>query len=136
MNRKQFIQSQGATCINWTFSWSFINERDRLIIFGAWDTYANGGREVILKEEWRIGQRGRKNSGYDQSREHMRLVEEDGYRLMTFPMQYTEDKDGKVKIEGFTPKAYRKEDYESRRGFGYAVDPNAARPAPTCACRQ
>ncbi|MBZ6758337.1 HNH endonuclease, partial [Klebsiella grimontii] len=25
MNRKQFIQSRGATCRNWTWSWSFIN---------------------------------------------------------------------------------------------------------------
>ncbi|MDU1358416.1 MAG: HNH endonuclease, partial [Enterobacter sp.] len=24
MNRKQFIQSRGATCRNWTWSWSFI----------------------------------------------------------------------------------------------------------------
>ena len=43
MNRKQFIQSKGATCVNWNWSWSFINEEDRVIIFGAWDRLTEGG---------------------------------------------------------------------------------------------
>lgn len=36
MNRKQFIQGQGATCKNG--SWSFISHDRQIVIFGAWDT--------------------------------------------------------------------------------------------------
>lgn len=52
MNRKQFILSKGATCANWTWSWSFIDHSDMKVIFGAWDTEADGEREVILRESW------------------------------------------------------------------------------------
>lgn len=38
MNRKQFIQSRGATCRNWMWSWSFINHDEQFVIFGAWDS--------------------------------------------------------------------------------------------------
>ncbi|EMZ3563509.1 hypothetical protein ABDI75_005511 [Klebsiella pneumoniae] len=47
MNRKQFIQSRGATCRNWTWSWSFINHDDQLVIFGAWDVERDQERAVI-----------------------------------------------------------------------------------------
>lgn len=108
MNRKQFIESLGATCLNWNWSWSFINESERSIIFGAWDRFTEGERQLILSEQWRINRRGRKSPGYDQSREHIRLIEEHGYRLLTFPMQYAEspdDEDSSVRIAGFTPHA-------------------------------
>ena len=49
MNRKQFIQSRGATCRNWTWSWSFINHDDQLVIFGAWDVERDQERAVILR---------------------------------------------------------------------------------------
>ncbi|HHR1268011.1 TPA: hypothetical protein ACS61N_004571 [Klebsiella oxytoca] len=52
MNRKQFIQSRGATCRNWTWSWSFINHDDQLVIFGAWDVERDQERAVILREAW------------------------------------------------------------------------------------
>src|SRR5262249_13467025 len=108
MTRKQFIESHGATCSNWTFSWSFINDSERLIIFGAWDAFTNGRIAMILTEDWKVNNRGRKNKGYNQSREHVRLIEEEGYRLMTFPMQYSEDEYGTAKIEGFTPELTKK----------------------------
>lgn len=108
MNRKQFIESQGATCGNWTWSWSFINEAERIVIFGAWDMYDSGSQTLILSEEWETSRRGRRQPGYAQSREHIRLVEEEGYELKTFPMQYSaaneEDGTEPAKIEGFTPK--------------------------------
>ena len=107
MNRKQFIESQGATCLNWNWSWSFINEKDKVIIFGAWDLHTKGNTSLILSEDWETSRRGRKQSGYSQSREHIRLIEEEGYQLKTFPMQYSsaneEDGSGPAKIEGFTP---------------------------------
>ena len=107
MNRKQFIESHGATCKNWNWSWSFINESDKIVIFGAWDRFTQGKTAMILTEDWRINRAGRKSPGYDQSREHIRLVEEEGYRLKTFPMKYSEelegdDGTGPGKIGGFT----------------------------------
>lgn len=109
MNRKQFIESQGATCDNWTWSWSFINKQDKVIIFGAWDIHTKESRALILSEDWRLNRRGRKQSAYGQSREHIRLIEEEGFQLKTFPIIYSdsnldEDGIGPSKIEDFTPE--------------------------------
>lgn len=113
MNRKQFIESQGATCRNWTWSWSFVNEKKKVVIFGAWDRHTEGNTSLILSEDWQESQRGRKQPAYEQSREHIRLVEEEGYQLMTFPMKYSDaNKDeagvGPAKIEGFEPRLTKK----------------------------
>jgi 5-methylcytosine-specific restriction enzyme A len=109
MNRKQFIESQGATCRNWTWSWSFVNEKEKTIIFGAWDLHTEGNTSLILSEDWQISRMGRKQPAYEQSREHIRLIEEEGYQLKTFPMKYSdankdEDGFGPARIEGFVPK--------------------------------
>ncbi len=109
MNRKQFIESQGATCRNWTWSWSFVNEKERFIIFGAWDLHTEGNTSLILSEDWEISRKGRKQPAYEQAREHIRLVEEKDYKLKTFPMVFSdvnqdEDGFGPAKIEGFVPK--------------------------------
>ncbi|CFR13236.1 Uncharacterised protein [Yersinia kristensenii] len=37
MSRTDFIKSLGATCKNWTWSWSFIDDVNKKIIFGAWE---------------------------------------------------------------------------------------------------
>lgn len=52
MNRKQFIISNGATCNNWTWSWSFVNHDKKIVIFGAWDVENEQERSVILRERW------------------------------------------------------------------------------------
>ena len=107
MNRKQFIASYGATCKNWTWSWSFVNKEERFVIFGAWDTHVHGGRTLILSEDWEFSRRGRRQAGYPQSIEHIRLIEEEGYGLKIFPMKYSESMEedglGPSKIDGFTP---------------------------------
>ncbi|MBI4686708.1 MAG: hypothetical protein HY756_02865 [Nitrospirae bacterium] len=126
MTRKQFIESQGATCKNWSWSWSFINESERLVIFGEWDLYTNGKTAMILSESWKVTRRAQKSKGYDQSREHIRLVEKEGYRLMTFPMQYSDeyrdgDENGPAKIGGFTPKLTEKK-LMKIGGSWYAAD--------------
>ncbi len=113
MNRKRFIESQGATCRNWTWSWSFINQKKKIVIFGAWDRHTEGNTSLILSEEWQFSRRGRKQPAYEQSREHIRLIEEEGYKLMTFLMKYSdankdEDGIGPAKIEGFEPKLTHK----------------------------
>ena len=113
MNRKRFIQSQGATCANWTWSWSFVNLQARIIIFGAWDDHTEGNTAIILRESWQTDDVGKKNAGYQQSREHIRLIEEEGYTLMTFPMIHSDaNKDqnglGPAKIEAFVPELTEK----------------------------
>lgn len=70
-------------------------------------------RTLILSEDWRIDTHGKKASGYDQSREHIRLIEEEDYQLMTFPLTYSDsnrDKDGvgPAKIKGFKKKLAKK----------------------------
>jgi 5-methylcytosine-specific restriction protein A len=102
MTRREFIESQGATCSNWNWCWSFINEIKRLIIFGAWDINTKEKMAMILTDEWQTSDTGRRNPGYSKSLEHIRLIQEENYRLMTFPMEYSETTDGKVKIKGFT----------------------------------
>lgn len=114
MSRKRFIESLGATCKNWTWSWSFIIEKEKTVIFGAWDIHDDGNTSLILSERWAINKKGQKAKGYSQSREHIRLVEEEGYKLLTFPMKYSDenrDVDGKgpAKIGGFTPEVTEKE---------------------------
>jgi 5-methylcytosine-specific restriction protein A len=113
MRRKQFIESQGATCRNWTWSWSFINKEEKIIIFGAWDLHTEGNTSLILGEDWQTSRKGRKQPAYKQSREHIRLIEEEGYKLKTFPMKYSnanEDEQGigPAKIEGFEPELKEK----------------------------
>ena len=113
MSRKKFIESQGATCRNWTWSWSFINEAKKVVIFGAWDTNTDGDTSLILSDTWKVSGRGRKQPAYEQSREHIRLIEEEGYELQTFPLIYSdgnkdEDGIGPAKIEGFVPELSKK----------------------------
>lgn len=105
MSRKQFILSQGATCKNWTWSWSFINEKDKIIIFGAWDKETDGDKSMILDKAWEFHEDGRKSKGYPQSLEHIRLIEEEGYQLKTFMIQHGGEVGNEpARIIGFTPK--------------------------------
>jgi len=113
MSRKQFIESHGATCQNWNWSWSFINKKQKTIIFGAWDRQTQGNVALILSEKWKESSKGKKSAGYSQSREHIRLIEEEGYKLKTFPIIYSdakidEDGFGPAKIDSFVPKLTEK----------------------------
>jgi 5-methylcytosine-specific restriction protein A len=78
------------------------------VIFGAWDVETGDKRTRIFSKDWRLKRTGQKNPSYDQSREHIRLIEEEGYRLMTFPMKHSaQDGDywkGAAKIGDITPK--------------------------------
>lgn len=126
MNRKKFIESKGATCRNWTWSWSFVNEKKKEVIFGAWDRNTDGNTSLILSENWAFSQKGRKQPAYEQAREHIRLVEEEAYRLMTFPMKYSdenkgEDGTGPAKIKGFEPTLTEKS-LKKVAGSWYASD--------------
>ena len=109
MSRKSFIESQGATCKNWAWSWSFVNIEKQTVIFGAWDHNTEGSRSLILSEAWATQKStGRRSPGFPQSREHIRLVEEHGYKLLTFPMIFSDELKnengiGPARIKGFDP---------------------------------
>ncbi|MEA0907782.1 HNH endonuclease [Xanthomonas campestris pv. campestris] len=104
--------SHGATCLNWTWSWSFVNKKKKIVIFGAWDTNKTKNGTVILRRDWEISRKGRVQPGYSQAIEHIRLVEQHGYSLMTFPMIYSEIEEdagcGPARIAGFEKKITRK----------------------------
>lgn len=109
MNRKQFVESLGATCRNWRWSWSFVNESERFVVFGAWDRETAGAASRIFSEEWETSRAGRRQPAYSESREHLRLVEEEGFRLYTFPMEYSDRKEGDAgegpaSMASFTPE--------------------------------
>lgn len=106
MNRKQFIEKNGATCSNWYWSWSFINEEKKQIIFGAWDSPNSAGVDLIFTYDWEFNHKKQRNKGFGQSREHIRLIEEEGYELYTFKMYYSDEKrdvdgEGPAKISSF-----------------------------------
>ena len=96
LTRKQFIESHGATCNNWTWSWSFVNHQDKFVIFGAWNTEKDGHSVVILRERWKTTDSGKKAAGYKQSREHIRLIEEEEYALKIFWMVHSDEKKDSV----------------------------------------
>ena len=119
MSRKKFIESQGATCKNWRGSWSFVNHNEKVVIFGAWDINNNGNKSLIFSESWNTSEKGRKTAAFEQSREHIRLIEDEGYILKTFPIKHSyankdENGIGPAKIKSFTPKLDRK--YLKREG--------------------
>jgi 5-methylcytosine-specific restriction protein A len=106
MSRREFIEAQGATCKNWTWSWSFVNHKRKVVIFGAWDRNTDGNTSLILSTNWEVSAKGRRQPAYEQAREHIRLVEEEGYQLQTFPLIYSdaykdENGIGPSKIGGF-----------------------------------
>lgn len=92
MNRKQFILSEGATCSNWTWSWSFVNHEKKRVIFGSWDVESEQERAVILREKWEFNSNNKRQLGYVQALEHIQLVHE-GYELHTFKMVFSEHPD-------------------------------------------
>jgi 5-methylcytosine-specific restriction enzyme A len=113
MSRKKFIESHGATCKNWNWSWSFVNHKEKIIIFGAWDRDTRGSISIILEKSWKYSDKDKKLPGYPQSVEHIRLIEEEGYMLKTFPMIYSdvhkdENDIGPAKIGSFIPELTNK----------------------------
>lgn len=103
MSRKKFIESLGATCDNWTWSWSFVNHAERFVIFGAWDIHQEAQRCKILEPSWQIKTNGKKNGGFQQAMRHIRLCENEGYGLKTYKIYYEEGnpETGTAKIKNF-----------------------------------
>ncbi len=121
VNRKQFMEEQKATCANWNWSWSFINKEEKTIFFGAWKSKKVNGVWLIFSTDWEYGD-GRKKSGYGQSREHIRLLEEEGYQLKIFEMEGTWDTDlEKMYLDHFSTTLMTKTLVRHRNDW-YATD--------------
>ncbi|KQT41203.1 MULTISPECIES: hypothetical protein [unclassified Methylophilus] len=90
MNRKNFMLRNGATCSNWTWSWSFVNHKEKVIFFGTWFAENNQDKELILSEQWEYLNK-RKQPGYSQALEHIKLIEK-GYKLRTFKQIYSDER--------------------------------------------
>lgn len=62
MSRTEFLRSLGATCKNYSWSWSFIDETNKRIIFGAWEDLKSidGKSVLILSHKWKENEQGRK----------------------------------------------------------------------------
>lgn len=127
MNRKQFVEGLGATCSNWNWSWSFVNETKRFVVFGLWSHHSGIDEGLILSRDWERNASGKRNPGFKQSERHAKLVVENGYSLLTFQMFARLDSQGNipqdetVKIDRFQPILQRKFIIEIGRGW-YAVE--------------
>ena len=107
MSRQKYIESQNASCQNWRWSWSFINEAEKTIIFGEFDNNIDGDKALILSESWQRNAQGRKPPGYLESREHVRLVEEMGFTLKTFTLIYSDENRGADGLGRATIKSFK-----------------------------
>lgn len=125
MSRAEFMRSMGATCKNDYWSWSFIDETNKRIIFGAWEDLrsADGKKVLILSQNWRVDADGYKKPGFSQSIEHIEKILYEGYRLYTFSQTRHEKTTagGSARIKHFerkiVPKYLTKKD-----GDWYATD--------------
>ena len=100
-NVKQFMEHNGATCNNWRNAWSWVNEKDKIVIFGLWKSHKDGS---IFGTHWRKKKECRE-------REHITLVEEKGYILKTFPQEHDEEnprKSGRAVRKYFTSELTEK----------------------------
>ena len=109
MSRKQFIEAHGATCRNWHWSWSFINETEKLIIFGVWDINFDGSKFLLIDEDPELDSAGKRKPAHAEALANIRLVESGEYTLQTFPMIFSRERrgehgDGPAKIKEFSWK--------------------------------
>ena len=66
----------------------------------------------IFSKEWMINGKGQASKGYKQSLAHIRLIQEEAYKLFTFPLQPGEETwqdDVIPKIKSFTPELTQKQ---------------------------
>lgn len=107
-SRRAFIESYGATCRNWRWSWAFVNHDARTVIFGAWDLTRLGDMAVILQDGWAINRStGRRQPAYAEALDYIGLIRDQGYALKTFPMGHAlvdpSVPEGTARIERFEP---------------------------------
>jgi 5-methylcytosine-specific restriction protein A len=127
MSRREFIESYGATCRNWAWSWSFVNHSEKKVIFGVWNEYAESDFLLILSEEWEK-KNGRRRAAYGEAVDNIGLIEREGYGLHIFLMSNinkNKAEDGTAKIGGFSKELIRKRLVKIGKNW-YAFDEKGA----------
>ncbi|HHF2968555.1 TPA: HNH endonuclease [Vibrio alginolyticus] len=94
MSQKKFMESYGATNRNARYGWAFVNHEKKEVYFGAWDVNTNGNRALIFSMAWEFNNEGRRVNAFGEALEYIKLVENEGYSLRTFPIIWDEDNDG------------------------------------------
>jgi 5-methylcytosine-specific restriction protein A len=92
MNRKQFIDSVGGDS-SWSYAWSFLRPATNTVIFAAWDVLTDNGVAEILCQDWERESSGKFSGKFTRSREHIRLVEEEGWELQVFEQIKGDERD-------------------------------------------
>lgn len=103
MSRNKFAERYGAFGNNVNWNWSWINEKERFVIFGASTVHEAGDVQLILSKDWEKSLKGRKHSGYSQAIRHLERITNDSFKLFTF-RQVESDPDpetGNVKMTSF-----------------------------------
>jgi hypothetical protein len=100
------MESHGATNRNDRYGWGFVNHEDKVVIFGAWDANTEPDRALILSMDWERNELGRKQNAFGEAMEYIKLVENDGYSLKTFPIILDEEYDdtsgtGRARIKDY-----------------------------------
>jgi len=106
MSRKKFMEAHGASNSNDRHGWGFVNHKNKVVIFGAWDINTQIDRSLILAMDWERNDLGRKQNAFGESLEYVKLVENEGYQLQTFPIIVDTNFDdgqgaGKAKIKTY-----------------------------------
>lgn len=124
MTREEFLKSEGAKSTNKYWSWSAVNEDQKIVIFGAWDVHTKDGLEMILTEDWRLNEKGKKQPGFTDAYKNLMLVQEQNYQLKTYRMILEEIEQGdwtKARIKEFIPKLHDRKLIKSGNSW-YAID--------------
>ncbi len=127
ISRRNFIENNGATCNNWRSSWSFVNHNEKRVIFGAWEVEKDGSLSRILATDWQFDKIGRTKSAYNQALEHIRLVKDEDYQLMTFPIKHADPVPVQTSIGKFVPELTSKT-LKQIDGDWFALDSSVSDP--------
>ncbi len=133
MSRTEFLKNQGFTCGSkqgvepWQQSWSFVNTNKRLVAFGAWvpDLSTNHHEkklEILSTKKESHNSKVRRKFGYTQAIKHIKLIEQEGYKLKIFLQERKTNQSGSsVKIKRFQRKLIDKKLEKNGKDW-YAVE--------------
>ncbi len=109
MSRKKFMESYGATNRNSRYGWAFVNHDEKQVYFGAWDVNTHRNSALIFSMDWELNNEGRRVNAFGEALEYIKLVENEGYSLRTFPIIWDEDNDGYIDTGSAKIKEYIEE---------------------------
>ena len=108
-SRLAFVIDKGVSGRN-ARMWSFVNEDEKFVIFGAWRHVEENKRHLIFSDSWKR-LNGRNQGGYTHSQKHLELIAEEGYKLFIFyqTAHPRADQNKPAKFKDFVPELHAKE---------------------------